>query len=447
LKPLSVLPRTRAVALTALALAALGGCAGVILLDRQVEYELSELQAYAAGDSIDRLVLLQHDQGGKVLALAVRRVAETAAPGQLILLADAQGRPLAGNLPAWPPGLGVDDDWAAFRLADGHRARAISTGLPGGLRLLAGDTDASRRPVRQAILLSAGLAFAGLAVALLGVAAAWGRLVGRRLETLADAARDIAHGARDKRLPVGQRRDGFDEVAVALNQMVDENLHLVGGLEAVTHSLAHDLRTPLMRMRAAIADARGARDPDVRAAALDRAEAEADRTVLIFTGLADLALAESGLSREAMQAADLDALTNDVVELFEPLAEERGLTLESRIEPVMLRAHRQLLFQALGNLLANAIRHAPEGSVIAVRLCATAEGAEISVRDCGPGLSEAEAAEAVRPFVRLRPQGDGLGLGLAIVRAVARLHGGALRLEPGHPGLRAVLALGRLEGE
>ncbi len=441
MRALSTLPRTRAVALAALALAAAGSAASVVLLDRQVEFEISELQAYAAGDSVDRLSLLQRDQGAAGLLQAVRRATETASPGQVFLLADAQGRKLAGNLAAWPAALGGDEDWAPFSLPDGGTARAITAVMPDGERLLVGHTDQSRAPVRRAIVASAAVAFGFVVAALLGVAAAWGRLVGVQLERLAAAARAIARGEREARAPESGRGDGFDEVAAAFNQMVEENQRLVSGLEAVTHSLAHDLRTPLMRMRAAIAEARLADAESEREAALERAEQEAERTVATFTGLADLALAESGLSREAMQNVALDALTQDVIELFEPLAEERGQALSPKVEPVTALAHRQLLFQAIGNLLANAIRHGPEGVPIEVSLRRCGAGAQFAVRDRGPGLSETQAAEAMRPFVRLDLESPGLGLGLAIVRAVAQLHQGDLRLEQAEPGLRATLTL------
>ena len=249
MRPGSSLPRARTVALAALALAALGSGASVFLLDRQVEYEFSELQAYAAGDIVDRFTLLQRDQGTAGLVQGVQRATETAAPGQVFLLVDAKGRKLAGNLPAWPDGLETDQDWNAFLLPDGQAARAVSAALPDHVRLLVGASEASRQPVRRAIVTAAAVAFGFVVAALLGVAAAWGRLVAERLERLAQAARAIARGERETRLPVGAGRDGFDEVARAFNQMVEENQRLVSGLEAVTQSLAHDLRTPLMRMR------------------------------------------------------------------------------------------------------------------------------------------------------------------------------------------------------
>lgn len=448
MRPLAALPRAGAVALSALVLSTLGGAAGLVLLDRQVEHQFSEAQAYAAGDIVDRLALLQQDEGDASLTQAVQRATQTAAPGQLFLLVDGQGRKLAGNLDAWPEGLGGEEDWRPIVKAGGGGARVITATFRDETRLLVGQSDDSRWALRREIGLSAAAVFVALAAALFGVAVVWGRLVGARLARQAETARAIAGGDRDARLPLAGRDDAFDEVAAAFNRMVDENLRLVGGLEAVTQSLAHDLRTPLMRMRHAIEAARAAPDGDARDAALERAEAEAERTVGIFTGLADLALAESGLSREAMAPARLDDIVQDVVELFEPLAEDHGhaLTLEAR--PATLEVHRQLVMQAVGNLIANAIRHAPPGSPIEVAVGPVDGGAEVTVRDHGPGLTPAEAEAAVRPFVRLGggegspDTGAGLGLGLAIVRATARLHDGALSLEPADPGLRARVRFG-----
>lgn len=440
MRGLSALPRVGLVALTALGLAAAAGAVSLYALDRVVEHRLSELQAYAAGDTVDRLALLDRDEGVAAVAQAVRRAAETASPEQIFLVLDAQGRKLGGNLPAWPAELRPDEDWEAFRLPDGQSARAITATFPGGERLLIGQSDASRWSVRRAIGFTAAAAFAALVLALVGVAATWGRLIGGRLERLATAARAIAGGDRSKRLPSGPG-DAFDDLARALNQMVDENMRLVGGLEAVTRSLAHDLRTPLMRMRAAIAEARSAASDDTRETALARAEERAEETVAMFTGLADLALAESGVSREAMQTVGLDGIVADAVELFEPLAEERGQTLRMISEPIAIVGHRQLLFQAIANLLGNAIQYGPAGSEIELRLARHGAEAEIVVRDHGPGLTMTEAAEAVRPFVRLSAASGGLGLGLAIVNAVARLHDGRLELSPAQPGLRATLRL------
>lgn len=441
MRSLAILPHARAVTLAALTLAAVAIFASLALLDRQVEYQFSEQQAYAAGDIVDRLTLLDKDAGDAGLVKAVQRETETASPGQLFLLIDGQGRKLAGNLPGWPQGVDADGDWESFSLPDNTPARAISAKMPGGPKLLIGQSDASRLSVRRALAVPAAVALLVVTLAILAPAALWGRLVGARLSGLARAARSIAAGDRTLQLPLSGEGDGFDDLSRALNDMVEENARLVSGLEAVTHSLAHDLRTPLMRMHAAISEARGASTPEQQGAALERAEMEASRTVGVFTGLSDLALAESGLSKDAMQDIDLQAIAQDVVELVEPVAEERGQTLDARLEPITLRGHRQLLLQALVNLMTNAIRHAPANSEIEIGLQRSVAGAEIVVRDSGPGLTTAQMMEAVRPFVRLQGETGGLGLGLAIVNAVARLHGGALRLEAAQPGLRARLQL------
>jgi signal transduction histidine kinase len=440
LSSVSALPQARRVALTAIGLAALGSSLSLFLLDRVVERQLSELQAYASGDAVDRFALLERDQGAQALVQAVQRATDTASPGQLFLVTDPQGHKLAGNLPAWPAELDLDDDWESFRLRDGGGARAITAKLAGGEQLLVGESNSARWAVRQAIAAAALAAFSVLVAALIGVAAIWARLVGRRLDQLRRTARAIAAGERDARLPLGPG-DAFDQLATTLNQMLDENARLVSGLEAVTRSLAHDMRTPLMRMRAAISEARASRGASDREDALERVERHADQAVAIFTGLADLALAESGLSREAMQPIAMDQLLRDVIDLFEPLAEARGQLLIPAADALVLPGHRQLLFQALSNLLANAIRHGPEDAPIKLTLRDLSGGAEFEVRDLGPGLSPAEASEAIRPFVRLRPEGPGLGLGLSIAAAVARLHDGVLVLERADPGLTASLKL------
>ena len=440
MRPFAALPGAGRVVAAALALSAAVIAGSLYVLDRQVEHQFSELQAYAAGDAVDRLSVLLRDEGGASVAASVRRAVQTASEGQVLLLTDAGGRPLAGNLNAWPRELTLDGDWETFRLPDRAAARAITARLANGDRLLVGQTDRSRWSVRWAISLTAGLALASLAVVLAGSAGVWSQSVRRRLEHLGGAALAIAGGAREARLPVSGRGDPFDDLAKALNLMVEENARLVGGLTAITHSLAHDLRTPLMRMTAAVADARESQDSQVRERRLDDAQREADHVAGAFTGLIDLALADSGLSREAMETVSVVRLVQDLAELFEPLAEDGGLRLALDLAPVETLAHRQLLMQAVANLLDNAIKHAPAGGEIEVRLAALGPGLQLSVRDHGAGLSPGEAAAAVRPFVRLGERG-GLGLGLAIVEAVARLHEGAFRLEPAEPGLRAVLEL------
>jgi signal transduction histidine kinase len=270
------------------------------------------------------------------------------------------------------------------------------------------------------------------------------RFVLDHVSGLAAAARDIQRGQMAARAPARQRLDALGALTSTVNEMLDQNEALVGGMRTVTESLAHDLRAPLMRVGRAIGAARGAAEESVREVHLRDAETEAARALQTFNALVDLARAEAGLSRDAMEPVDVGALTTDLAEFFAPLAEERGQRLECRIDSCQVVAHRQILAQAIGNLLENAIKYAPRGSRLELEVHRLgAAGAEVLVRDEGAGIPEHAREQALRPFVRLEgaARQPGKGLGLAIAAAVARLHRGKLLLEGADPGLRVRLQL------
>jgi signal transduction histidine kinase len=315
-----------------------------------------------------------------------------------------------------------------------------------GHRLVIGQYDNGHLEVADS-LVKAGVA------AMLVVLAA-GVLVGvrfnghvlARLAGIAEAAQKIMRGQMQARAPEPQRLDALGSLARVFNEMLDQNEALVTGMRTATESLAHDLRTPLMRLQRSIAAAREVTDPAQREEFLAIAEAEAEHTLRTFSSLIDLARAEAGLSRDAMERTDFAALATDVADLFEPVAEERLQRLERDIHPATGVAHRQILFQALGNLLENAIKYSPPGSRLRLRLePATAQrGPAFVVEDSGPGIPVHAREQVLRPFVRLESAGrkPGSGLGLAIASAAARLHGGQLSLEDATPGLRVRLQLG-----
>ena len=331
---------------------------------------------------------------------------------------------------------GIDIYVASMRLADG----AV---------LIIRQHDTSRREIARAIGRSA--LFGVLLVLLVGTVTiyALNRFVLEHVRNLGETARKIMRGQMTARAPTRRRLDALGTLTYTFNEMLDQNEALVSGMRTVTESLAHDLRTPLMRGRRAIAAARLADHEAAREILLKDAEAEVGRALQTFDSLVALARAEAGLSREAMEPLDLGAVATDMAELYEPLAEERGQRIERAIEPVTVIGHPQILKQAVGNLLENAIKYSPFGAAltVAVRTCSVAGGPEIVVQDSGPGIPVGAREQALRPFVRLEntARQAGSGMGLAIAAAVARLHRGKLILENAEPGLRVRLLLGPRE--
>ena len=235
----------------------------------------------------------------------------------------------------------------------------------------------------------------------------------------------------------------------AISEMLGRIEELMTGMRTVTDSLAHDLRTPLTRLKGALARAMapGLSEAE-RIGAVEQAQEEADRALATFSALLDIAQAETGLSRETMAMVDLNRLVAGVAELFGPLLEDAGQTfrVELPAEPVSARAHELLLRQAIGNLLHNASRHAGEGARVLLELAAPDDQTlQIIVADDGPGVPEADRGRVQERFVRLDKarSTQGSGLGLAIVAACAKLHAGTFVLEDNVPGLRAVLTLAR----
>jgi signal transduction histidine kinase len=272
------------------------------------------------------------------------------------------------------------------------------------------------------------------------------RVLLKRAETIATTAGRIADGDLSARAPADPDGDVFDRLGVSLNAMLDRIDELMTGLRTVTDSLAHDLRSPLTRLKTALTRAldSGA-DEEARLDAVEEAQNEASQALATFSALLDIARAESGLSRESMEPVDLGHLTADIAELFGPVLEDADQVLDY-VPPhhtVVVRGHELLLRQAIGNLLHNAARYAGPGAVVRLSIEERDARARIIVADNGPGIAPEHRGRVQERFVRLDAARTtpGSGLGLAIAAACAKLHGGALLLEDGEPGLRAVLEL------
>jgi signal transduction histidine kinase len=326
--------------------------------------------------------------------------------------------------------------------------------LPGGYRLIVGRDIEDRRElarlIRSAMLWGLGV------MALFGLGGGYwvSRKLLARIDAVAATTRTIMNGDLTGRLPVNGSGDELDRLSESLNLMLARIEQLMAGLREVSDNIAHDLKTPLNRLRNRVEAA--LREPYGEAPyreALERTIEEADGLIKTFNALLSIARLEAGAGGDHKETLDVAALVRDVAELYEPVAEERGLMLRAEVvAPIFTLADRQLLGQAIANLIDNAIKYgAPErgdggnGARPEVNVTAEAKGAmaEIAVTDRGPGVPAAERGRVLDRFVRLEASRSepGSGLGLSLVAAVARLHGGTVRLEDNQPGLRVILSL------
>jgi hypothetical protein len=264
-----------------------------------------------------------------------------------------------------------------------------------------------------------------------------------RLDSINRKSHEIMAGDLSQRLPLTRAGDEFDTLAANLNRMLDRTERLMKGMREVTDSVAHDLRTPLNRLRNRLEGALGDLDTESREwSEIEAAVAETDRLIGTFNAILMIAEAEAGIVREAMAPVQLPVLVAGVVELYEPLAEEKGIALElAPSGAATIRGNKSLITQALANLLDNAIKYTPADGQVRVAVEDTPSGVALIVADNGPGIPDADRTRVIERFVRLEASRNspGTGLGLSLVAAVARMHDARLELADNNPGLRATL--------
>jgi signal transduction histidine kinase len=327
-----------------------------------------------------------------------------------------------------------------------HPVRAAVRTLPGGELLLVGtDISQGRRfaeKFRFATL--AGIGLSTLAAALAGFWFSY-RLA-RRVGEVTRTCQRIMAGEPGRRLPVAGANDEFDALAVSVNRVLDRLEEQTGTLRATFDSTAHDLRAPLHRLRTRM-DALLLRSPPLEPAVHESVEAamrEVDHLQRTLGTLLQIALAESGVPLAAAAAVDVGELAAELVELFEPVAAARGLSLEcAPTGAAVVQGNRQLLAQLITNLIENSLKYVPAGGRISVAVQPRGECVRLTVSDDGPGIDAADRARAPQPFVRFGTGGsaEGSGLGLSLVAAIARLHRGRLELQANDPGLRVLVDL------
>jgi signal transduction histidine kinase len=412
-------------------------------LDREIEKEAQLLRGRLSGHTVTEMAAVVH-----------RTTDELTGRTSIYMLATSRREYVAGNLRTWPGSPSADapadggivefplgSDGAA---ASSPRVRGRGVTLPAGAQLFVGrnleEFDRLRRLFGGALAAALGV------TVLLGVAGGLvlSRRVSSRLNEINRLSEAILEGDLHRRMPVGERGDEFDELSENLNRMLDRIERLMAAMREVSDNVAHDLRSPISRLRSrievALMDERA--DAAEYRRVLEETVADTERILAVFNSLLTIAEAESGAPRERFAEIDLAELAREAFETYEPVAEEAGIALMIRAaQATRIRGERRLLAQAIANLLDNALKHVPRGGRVELAVESDAKGPRVVVTDDGPGMDETFRQRAFDRFTRMEKSRTtpGSGLGLSLVRAVARLHGGEVHLEEAHPGLRVVI--------
>lgn len=408
-----------------------------------------------AAISAEASSLIDQYESGGLRRLGLMLAERARAPGgSLYLLTDSVGEPLVGNISQLPPDLTPRSGFGEtrYRTLDGvskRRALARVYALPNGFRLLIGHDLGDRARIGAVMVRTLAFSLAPFA-ALSALGALFvARRVLRRIDAMNVSARALMAGDMTERLPVSGSGDELDRLAISLNQMLARIGELMAGLSEVSDNIAHDLRTPLTRLRNHAEEALRLDGDKAMRAALLRTIEESDGLIKVFDALLLIARAEAGADRSTLARVDVSEVVDSVAELYEPLAEEKGFAFQVDCERgLAIEGRRELIGQALANLLDNALKYGAQVNPACPReiaVSARREGAEvvIKVADRGPGVAPQDRDRVFDRFVRLESARSrpGSGLGLSLVAAAARLHGGSVKLEDNGPGLRVRLSL------
>jgi len=393
----------------------------------------------------------QYREGGlsNLVNILQERVERDPDSSSVYLLASSTFTPLAGNIDAWPNVETGSDGWLTFAFKDTRaggrvfQARARPFLLQGGLHLLVGRDTRELKATQQLIIraLVWGMVLT-LALALAG-SMIMSRSMLKRIDRINQASREIMAGDLQRRIDTLGTDDEFDQLAVSLNAMLDEIEHLMDGIRHVTDNVAHDLRTPLTRLRTRLEQLHGELDQgSPKEAYVEQSIADADQLLATFGALLRIARIEAGGVRANIDKVDLASLIQDAVELYDAVAEEKQITIEIVLDArPQVNGDRDLLFQAIINLLDNAIKYSPQAGHISMQLNERGHHSVLTIADNGPGIPVAERDRVLQRFYHMDQSRSqlGSGLGLSLVAAVARMHDAKIVFGDNHPGLVAEL--------
>src|ERR1700689_2030631 len=392
--------------------------------------------------------IYKRDGADAVKAFIAPRVSMQIAGERILLLTDASMHPLAGNLRAWPatvPQTPGNYTTTVNVGKHGDQQTLVHVASLGNYYLLVGRDNALFAPLQTRFWYGLAAAIAVLSIAGLLIGLIPRRALMSRIHSIRQTVSAIIHGDLKHRLPTHRSGDELNTLSRTINGMLDQIELLVHGVRNVSNSIAHDLRTPLAELRSRLEELSLIRpSTDETYAEIDGAVADVDRVIRIFDALLRLAEIDAGMRRSGFVSLDVSDLAANAVEFYEPAAELKNIDLKFRSNgPLPVSGDPVLLAQALSNLIDTALKYAPQHGAIEVAVQKHGANVEISVSDNGPGIDELEKTKVVQRFYR----GDasrgtpGVGLGLSLVQAVAKLHGSSLELRDNTPGLRAVLML------
>ncbi len=391
-----------------------------------------------------------NDDGRNDLLKAIsRRLRISGSHDTVIGLQSKNGEYLGGNLVAWPSPLSQPTDWKIVTLQRKNDVTAVDmaiivTRLPDQSLLLTGNSLAEehrlRAAGRQTFLWSL---FLGLILSAIG-SLILTRYIERKVAKIAKVTDQVAGGNLTGRVALDGSSDAFDRLSLTINHMLSRVETLVNELRLITDSLAHDLRSPVARIKATLERAILSTRDTVTLSALGAASDDADSLSKMLTTAIQISRAEAGLGRDQFQKFSASSMISDLAEVYGPLAEDNGFEIVCKAAgPIMVEAHRELLGQAIANLIDNAMKYATGGSKITLSVERLPDSIAIMVADNGPGIPAERREEALQRYGRLDSarQATGAGLGLSLVATVAHLHNGRLVLEDNQPGLLATLLL------
>jgi signal transduction histidine kinase len=377
------------------------------------------------------------------------RVRMQIASERILLLTDASLHPMSGNLPAWPAAVPTAPGNYKVKIelgAHGMQTTLVHVATLGSYNLLVGRDNALFAPLQTRFWYGLAAAIAVLSIAGLLIGLITRRALLSRINSIRQTVSAIIHGDLQHRLPTHLNDDELNTLSRTINGLLEQIELLVHGVRNVSNSIAHDLRTPLAELRSRLEELALIRPPPEQTyAEIDGAIADVDRVIRIFDALLRLAEIDAGMRRSGFVTLDVADLAENAVEFYAPAAELKNIELAFRSDgPVLVSGDPVLLAQALSNLIDNALKYAPVNGAIEVTVLQRSDGtAQVSVSDNGPGIADSEKSKVVERFYR----GDasrgtpGVGLGLSLAQAVAKLHGSALELSDQNPGLRVTVTM------